>query len=181
MDNKGRPLLFLILFISCIFLFCGCDSLRKKFTRVKKKTDAEEDIIVSPRDYSLNPYPPEVIYKQYFVYWKSWNQELVTSLNDMSPNKKILVCVREAIKNLNNMAAYLSEDKRAGLRAYIKKSEDLEEEIKNHANLTPSSLRMLKYKAERILSAVNRNYDVKKMSLYLRQKGAAEIDAQGVK
>lgn len=167
MKIKMRLFFILAIFICAAFLLTGCESLRKKFTRTKKKSSSEEEMIVSPRDYSENPLPVEVLYKQYFAFWKSWNQELVSALNDTDPHKKILVCVRESIKNLKNMSSYLVAEKKQGLQVYIERLSDLEKEIGQLATQPPSRMRMLKYKAERILSAVNRNYDFRKMSSFL--------------
>ena len=120
-------------------------------------------MIIVPRDYSAHPYPSDVMYKQYFIYWKSWNQELITSLNDYSSYKKILDCTEQAIINLKKMATYLNEVKSKELEVYIKKTEDLKAQVVASKAMPPSRMAMLRYDAERILSSVNRLFDLKKM------------------
>ncbi|OIO35654.1 MAG: hypothetical protein AUJ74_05400 [Candidatus Omnitrophica bacterium CG1_02_44_16] len=163
MDNKEKITLVFVVIISCIFMTTGCESLRKKFTRKRKNRESQEQMIIVPRDYSAHPFPSDVMYKQYFIYWKSWNQELVTSLNDYSSYKKILDCVEQAIMNLKKMAAYLNEAKSKELEVYIKKTEGLKTQIQAAKAMPPSRMAMLRYDAERILSSVNRLYDLKKM------------------
>ena len=169
--KKNIPFLtcFVLLF-SFILLLTGCESLRRKFTRMKKKTQPQEEMIITPRDYDANPLPKDVLYKQYFVYWKSWNQELVTSLNDQAPLKKIKDCVEQAIANLKKMATYLSDEKAKELTVFTKETEALKVEIDQAASMPPSQLISLRYKAERILSSINRKFDLTKMRPYLKQK-----------
>jgi len=146
----------------------GCESLRKKFTRQKKSQKTEEVMIVSPRDYSAHPLPNDVLYKQYFTYWKSWNEELVTSLNDRASDKKVLDCTEQAIVNLKKMATYLNEAKARELSGYIKQTEDIKSTVLEVRGLPPAQVDSLRYKSERILSAVNRKFDLTKMRPYLK-------------
>ena len=168
MKTKKSCFLSFILIFSCILVLTGCETLRKKFTRKKKRRETEEVMVITPRDYSAHPFPNDVLYKQYFVYWKSWNQELVASLNDRDSDKKILDCVEQAIINLKKMATYLKEEKAKELDVYIKKTEDLKNEIIEAKGMPPSRLNLLRYKAERILSSVNRQFDSSKMKGFLK-------------
>ncbi len=168
MGNSKKKMLVLVVILSGIFMLTGCESLRKKFTRKRKSKDSQEQMIIVPRDYSAHPYPSDVMYKQYFIYWKSWNQELITSLNDYSTYKKIVDCVEQSIINLKKMATYLNEDKAKALEVYVKKTEDLKTQIQAAKAMPPSRMTMLRYDAERILSSVNRLFDLKKMKEYLK-------------
>jgi hypothetical protein len=168
MKTEQRIFTVAICIVSCIFLLTGCETMRKKFVRKRKKTESTEPMVIVPRDYSAHPFPSDVLYKQYFVYWKSWNQELVESLNDRLSYKKISDCAQQALMNLKKMATYLEEEKAKELDTYIKKTEDLKGRIEYVKNLPPSQMNMLKYDAERILSAVNRKFDLGKMKDYLK-------------
>lgn len=154
--------------LMCIFLLTGCETLRKKFTRKRKKAETEEPMVIVPRDYSAHPFPSNVLYKQYFVYWKSWNQELVSSLNDLASYKKIVDCVEQSLVNLKKMQTYLNEAKAAEIEVYVKKTEDLKATIERVKNLPPVRMTVLRYDADRILSSVNRQFDLKKMKDYLK-------------
>jgi hypothetical protein len=146
----------------------GCETLRKKFIRKRKTTTTKEDMIVSPRDYSAHPFPNAVMYKQYFTYWKSWNQELVTALNDKASNKKVLECIEQAGVNLKKMATYLQDKEAAALSAYIDKTDVLEARIRSMPGLPPAEGNRFRYTAERILSGINREFDPTSMKSHLK-------------
>jgi hypothetical protein len=158
----------LVIIFSCFCLAGGCETLQRKFTRKRKEETSKEQVILVPRDYAAHPFPNDVMYKQYFTYWKSWNQELITSLNDDSGHKKIMECVEQAGVNLKKMASYLNEEKARELEVYLKQTEQLRAEIEGDVSLLPSRLTAFRYRAERILSSVNRNFDLHKMKNFLR-------------
>ena len=157
-----------ILFVSSVFLLSGCETLRKKFTRKRKNKESTETVVIVPRDYSAHPFPNDVLYKQYFVYWKSWNQELVSSLSEAENYKKIDECVDQSLANMKKMQAYLKEEKGKEFEVFVKKTEVLKEEIMAAKNMPPSRMNILRYSADRILSNVNRNFDLKKMKDHLK-------------
>ncbi len=159
-----------ILIVSCVYLFSGCEAFRKKFVRKKKRIDFQEEMVIVPRDYSAHPFPSDVMYKQYFVYWKAWNQELVTALKDGEPYKKVLATVDQAIINLKKMATYLNSEKAGELGVYVKKTQVLKDEIVMARNMPDSRMKLLRYKADRILSAVNRDFDLRHMKGFLKSE-----------
>ena len=146
----------------------GCETLRKKFTRKRKPQSTQETMIVSPRDYGAHPFPNSVMYKQYFAYWKSWNQELVTALNDKASDKKVLDCVNQSIINIQKMMTYLKYDQAAALSVYVKQTQALQQRIQSKPGLPTEEARRFRYTAERILSCVNREFDPTKMKAYLK-------------
>ena len=168
MKRQKQVFLAVVCFVSFVFLLAGCESFRKKFTRKRKKAEADEPMVIVPRDYSAHPFPNDVLYKQYFVYWKSWNQELVSSLNDNLSYKKIIDCTEQALVNLKKMQTYLTEEKAKEIGVYVEKTEALKVKIEKAKNLPPVQMTMLRYDAERILSSVNRQFDSKKMKDYLK-------------
>lgn len=163
MMRDKKILLGFVLIFFCLWSAQGCESLRKKFTRTKKTQGPQEQVIIVPRDYSAHPFPNDVLYKQYFVYWKSWNQELVTSLNDADSYRKIVDCVQQAEVDLKKMSTYLNDEKAKQLGIYIKQTGDLKSDIEKARSMPTSQMISLRYKAERILSSVNRQFDPHKM------------------
>ena len=146
----------------------GCETLRKKFTRRRKTPVTSEPMVITPRDYSAHPLPNAVLYKQYFTYWKSWNQELVTSLGDYASDKKVLDCMEQALMNLKKMSTYLQEDKAKQLATYIDQSENLRNRIKNVPGVPHAEAMRFRYTAERILSGVNRQFDPTEMKPHMK-------------
>ena len=117
--------------ICCLLLsLMGCEAFVKKFTRKQKKSKIKEEVILDPEDYSLSDIPTEERYRQYFLYWKSWQDELITALNTTASRKKRQTCVKEAIKNLGELRPLLFEEKQKELDVYLEKLRNLENEIK---------------------------------------------------
>ena len=150
-----------ILVLAAVLALSGCETLRRKFSRRKTRKAAEETMIVAPRDYSEHPFPNDVLYQQYFTYWKAWNQEWVGSLTDKDSLKKIASCGEQTLVNLEKMATYLREEKRGELDVHVEKTRALHEEIGKHTSLLPSQYNIYRTRAERILSAVNRQFDMR--------------------
>jgi len=167
-----RRMVFLrssILVLGVLLTVSGCESFRRKFTRVKKRgKGTQESIIVAPRDYSAHPFPNDVMYKQYFTYWKVWNQEWVVSLNDRDSHKKIVSCAQQSLANLEKMRTYLVEEKQKELDVFVEKTRALKDEIEAHKSLLPSQYASYQYRAERVLSAVNRQFDARHMKEAIR-------------
>lgn len=157
-----------VLLLFCFSCVAGCETLRKKFTRKKKSPASQEAVIVSPRDYGAHPFPSDVMYKQYFAYWKSWNQELVSALIDRASDKKVLDCADQAVMNLKKMASYLQEEQANQLNVYVKKTEDLKEEMAAARAMLAMTPYRYRYAADRILSEVNRKFDFRHMKDFLR-------------
>lgn len=146
----------------------GCETLRKKFVRKRKTPVTAEPMVITPRDYSAHPLPNHILYKQYFVYWKSWNQELVTALNDRASDKKVLDCMEQALVNLKKMSTYLTDDKAKAMASYIEQSEVLRNRIRAVPGIPQAEAMRFRYTAERILSSVNRQFDPTEMKAYMK-------------
>jgi dsDNA-binding SOS-regulon protein len=168
---KKNKISVFVIFNLCFYLLLvsGCESLQRKFTRINKNKASKETMILTPRDYSAHPFPPDVLYKQYFIYWRAWNQELITSLNDLAPYKKVKDCMGETLSNLLKMSTYLNEEKAKELGVYLKKAQDLSLRIEDAKTVPPLQKKDLRYDAERLLSNVNRKFDLTKMKPYLKQ------------
>jgi hypothetical protein len=161
--SRRRWVLGLVIFASLSIFMTGCESLRRKFTRVNKGSESKETMVITPRDYSAHPFTNDVLYRQYFTYWKSWNQELVRSLDERASHKKILDCVKQCLINLKKMKSYLNDDQAPKLDVFVQKTELMMQQIEAAPNLLPSQFNSFRYDAERILSSVNRQFDARKM------------------
>ncbi|MFA5038457.1 MAG: hypothetical protein WC732_02120 [Candidatus Omnitrophota bacterium] len=163
-----KKYLSVVLVVAFIVSSAGCETLRKKFIRKRKTPQSREAMIITPRDYSAHPFPNHVLYRQYFTYWKAWNQELVTALNDRASHKKVVDCMDQALINLKKMSTYLLEDKAKSLAAYIQQSEALMSRIQAVPGLPQAEAMRFRYTAERILSSVNRQFDPTDMKNHLK-------------
>lgn len=107
----------------------GCDAFVRKFTRKPKKTDMrQEEMVLVPQEYkpTMNS---EQAYRQYFVFWKTWQDELIESLLQKRSQKKQIDCANEAIKNILSVKALLNKEKQNKLDIYITQLKELQEAI----------------------------------------------------
>jgi dsDNA-binding SOS-regulon protein len=167
MKKMKKVCLISLILICGVTSLTGCETLKKKFTRKRKSQDSQEQVIIVPRDYAAHPVANDLLYKQYFTYWKSWNQELVASFEG-NAHKKIVDCAQQSLLNLQKMASFLKEEKAKELGVFIKKTEDLKADAEVSQSMVASQLNLLKYRAERILSSVNRGYDLNKMKDWIK-------------
>jgi len=122
-------------FMSCIAVFLvlnlmGCEAFVRKFTRKKKDTGQKEEMVLAPVEYKPAMDHAQS-YKQYLLFWKSWQDELISALLSNASVKKRLDCASQAIKNLISMKALLSQDKQAIMDKYIVRMIDLQEMVAN--------------------------------------------------
>lgn len=107
----------------------GCDAFVRKFTRKPKKTDTrQQEMVLVPEEYKPT-MTKEQAYRQYYLFWKSWQDELIESLLQKGSQKKQIDCAAEAMDNLLNLRRLLSEDKQKKLDIYISQMKDLQELI----------------------------------------------------
>ncbi len=161
MDKRMTVLRGCVLVLVLVLAVSGCETLRRKFTRRKRRKTAQEEMVVVPRDYSEHPFPNDVLYVQYFTYWKAWNQEWVARLSERGAHKKIVSCGEQTLVNLEKMRTYLTDEKQKELDTSIEKTRALLEEIEAHTSLLPSQYSGYRYRADRILSTVNRRFDMR--------------------
>jgi len=67
----------------------GCEPLRKKFTRKKKKEKKEKFIpVLDPIDYPTRNVTPQERYHHHYNLWKIWHRELKQTVDGEGPNSK---------------------------------------------------------------------------------------------
>ncbi|MBI4707011.1 MAG: hypothetical protein HY761_03690 [Candidatus Omnitrophica bacterium] len=124
--------------ICCVFVSCflvsalGCEAFVRKFTR-KKKTQVEEEMVLEPEEFKGPGLSKEQLYRQYFLFWKSWQTELIEAFLQARSQKKKLDCAQQAIDNLNNLRPLLNTDAQTKLDVYIGQLKNLKHEIEGDA------------------------------------------------
>jgi len=159
----------IVLFAVCCLVFSslfGCEAFVKKFTRKPKKEKPAEEMILVPEEYPVLFENKEQAYRQYFLYWKSWQDELINALLACLSQKKQLTCIDYAIKNLEEVKKLLDEEKRSQLDSYITESVKLRNDIDKdtYANNT----NMNRVTAERIKRKILRDFSYSKVKDYVR-------------
>ena len=159
--------IFTLFFVfSSLVLICGCETLRKKFIRKPKNERKMEEPVLSPQKY--NPeFEKDVLYRNYFVYWRSWQDELIAALDADLSHKKQIDCVYQAVMNLEKVRAFLNEDKQKELDVYIEELKALQEKIIK-GNLAGAKTVMLKNKLKINKRNILRNFIYSKVKDDLR-------------
>jgi len=114
--TKGAKILICCLLVSTIFLD-GCEPLRKKFTRKKKKTSVGDETvpILEPIDYPQKVYSPAETYKHHYSLWQVWNNELQSLVLENTYRKRKIYLVDQIIANLEVMKNLIVEEKQTAL------------------------------------------------------------------
>jgi hypothetical protein len=102
----------------------GCEAFVRKFTRKTKKDREPEEMVLAPEEYKCK-MSKEELYRQYFLFWKSWQDELINALQQNVSLKKKIDCADEALENLNYLRPFLNEAKQKKLDIYIGQLNDL--------------------------------------------------------
>ena len=85
---KLRKIFFTFLICFLVFNLVGCESFTRKFTRKSKKPDQAVEMVLVPQEYKGPNMTKEELYRQYFLYWKSWQEELINALTQKTSQKK---------------------------------------------------------------------------------------------
>jgi len=163
---RSKKISLLLLFCFLLITLTGCEAFTRKFTRKHKKTDQAVEMVLSPEEYKGPNMTKEELYRQYFLYWKSWQDELINAFTYKASLKKKVDCAQQALKNLVNMKMLLVLGAQKNIDAYISKLTDLLANIKSdlygtndHRNLQA---------AERIKSGVQKGFLYPKIKNYLK-------------
>lgn len=159
---KSRTILLVTSYLLLVTLF-GCDAFVRKFTRKPKKENLpEQELVLAPEEYKAPQVTKEELCRQYLLYWKSWQDELITSLSYGGTNhKKQVDCANESIKNIKSLRELLSTEKQKKLDTYIAQLENLKESVSKDTyggNITAN-----RTTAERIKRNILRDFSYRKL------------------
>jgi len=161
-----KRILSVLLFCFLLLDLLGCEAFTRKFTRKSKKSDAAVEMVLVPEEYKGPQMTKEELYRQYYLYWSSWQDELINAFIQKSSLKKKADCAQEALKNLVNLKMMLVADAQKNLDLEITKLSDLLDDIKSDAYGVNDSrnLQML----ERIKASIHRGFIYPKIRNYLK-------------
>jgi hypothetical protein len=164
-NRKGRKVIRKFIFLTSVICFLasaiGCDAFVRKFTRKPKKDKMQkEEMVLAPEEYK-STMSKEELYRQYFVFWKSWHGELIESLARSSSQKKILSCIEQANKNLIQLRPMLNAEKQAKLDVYLGQIDRLHNSIKGDVYGSLNSTN--RQQAEQLRSRILRDFSYSKV------------------
>ncbi len=144
----------------------GCEAFTRKFTRKSKKTDQAVQMVLVPEEYKGLNMTKEELYRQYFLYWKAWQDELINALTQKASLKKKIDCAQEALKNLVNMKTQLVPEAQKNFDPSIARLNDLLASMKSDVYGT-NDLANLRA-AEQIKMNIQRDFIYPKIRNYLK-------------
>jgi len=145
---------FILLFVLSA---AGCEAFVRKFTRKPKKQElSKEDMVLAPEVYKGPCMSKEELYRQYLLFWKSWQDELINSLSEGANHKKQLDCIQEALKYIASMRSLLSEEKQKSIDRYIVELNNLKSAIEK--DIYSRNISITRQTAERIKRNVLRDF-----------------------
>ena len=125
-NRKTRSSCFRIFTAGFLVMFfitmAGCEPLRKKFTRQKKKDQNEGTKfipVLDPIEYPAKVESPAEAYKHYFSLWQVWDKELIMRVEEHASNKKINFTVNQLLTQLTEMEKFLTGEKQQQLSQLI--------------------------------------------------------------
>ncbi len=131
-------------FLALVLLFnlIGCEAFVRKFTRKSKREKSPEEMVLAPEEWTGPKMTKEQLYRQYYTFWLSWQDELINALTNKASLKKKIDCAEQAVKNLSGMKNMLNESEQKQLAVYLKQLTNLKGSISsdiygssNNANL----------------------------------------------
>ncbi|MFC1630991.1 hypothetical protein ACFL2I_00345 [Candidatus Omnitrophota bacterium] len=164
---KAKTYLLLIAYSLQLVALSGCEAFRKKFVRESKKKK-EIRAVTQTIDYASD-LTTEQTYKNYYLFWSSWHEELIVLVNDQNSNrKKQLYAARMIVENLTQMRKLLVPAKQEQLGVFIAEQEDI---IKKLDKFQISHLEMLRIKSSlaRQKKQIQKEFDYRSIQENLAQ------------
>ena len=124
-------LFVVVCFLLETFALSGCESIRKKLRRQKKKAaeESSELPILEPMEYPKKIYTPEDSYKKNFGLWKIWQRDLIESMSTSDNKKRLSYLVGQVTTSLGEMKNLVQEQSRGPLQQAISTLTKFKEDI----------------------------------------------------
>lgn len=159
---KIAQVVLLVTSYSLLVTMLGCEAFVRKFTRKPKKENLPlEEMVIAPQEYKGEQMSKEELYRQYLLYWNSWQAELIESLVQGANHKRQISCADEAIKNLEQLKILLREEKQQQLDTYLNQLKELKNLIIE--DVYGSSITANRLSAERIKRNILRGFSYAKI------------------
>ncbi|HOW42529.1 MAG TPA: hypothetical protein P5110_02955 [Candidatus Omnitrophota bacterium] len=125
-----KKLLTMVVCAAVLLGSVGCETVAKKFRRKPKKEQSnQEEMVIAPQEYPVVLVSNQQLYQDAFLYWRTWQDELISALSNSTNRKKFQDTIKEARRNLQDMAALLRPARREALLKYSDRMESLREDI----------------------------------------------------
>ena len=162
-----------VIFLVAALGLSGCEPLRKKFIRQKKKEKGEsmETLpILEPLEYPEKVYSPEDLYKQHYSLWQAWYTDLLTAIDDRESTKREIYNLNQAVSHLEAMKKLLATDQQPELQAILRSLEEIREDLKQPQPFI--NLNYIRLELESVGKKIRRQYRFIKVKESLVKPGS---------
>jgi hypothetical protein len=157
-----KKIVLLVCGLALIFELSGCESLGRKFVRKPKAEDKKpEEVVFAPQEYKGEGVSNQDLYKQYFLYWRTWQDELIDSLEPGGNRKRQVDCLNQGLKNLENITLLVNPEAAAKLDAYINSLKILREALVK--DIYGANFAANRRRAERLRRDILKDFSFKKI------------------
>lgn len=136
-ERGGRVIGTMIALIVIFSLIAGgCEPLRKKFTRQKKKDSAQADEfipVLEPEEYPEKVYSPAADYKYHYSLWQVWHKELSIAISEEQSNKRQVYMASQMVTQVDALKNLVNAEKRPGFDDVLKSLGNLKESLERPA------------------------------------------------
>lgn len=135
-NRMGKRFVIMLLLVA-VAASAGCEPLRKKFSRKKKKVEetAESLPILDPVDYPDKIETPDVLYKKQYSLWRVWHKDLVRIFEENGNEKRIFYTIDQMLEQMTGMERLLTGEAAARLSSLIADLKALRSEFEKPAGL----------------------------------------------
>ena len=165
-NNKIAQIIVLVTGFWLLVSLTGCEAFVKKFRR-KPREEKREEPIIQPESYPDVALNKDELYRDYFLFWESWADELVSFLKDNANTKKQKECIQQAMDNLLKMQSLLNEEKAVSLDKFVIELTTVKN-VLFQSYLNSADFSYLKNKVERVKARVHRDFVFSKIKKDLR-------------
>lgn len=159
--SKVRALVLCFCLLAFAFELAGCESLAKKFVRKPKEEKKTDDVVFAPEEYKGEGVSKQDLYRQYFLYWRTWQDELIDSLERGANHKRQLDSLDEGIRNLENIKPLIKPEVSARLDGWINSLRLLREAVAK--DLYSNNFANNRREAERLKREIMREFSFSKI------------------
>ncbi len=160
-----------VIYVSFLFALCssGCEPLRKKFIREKKKDKESQEIVpvLEPEEYPVKSISPEEQYRYFYSLWRVWYRDLIQAIDENSSKKRQIYLLNQEIKQLEKMSELLIDEKRELLVPVIEELRDLLQRLQLPAKLKNTFV--IKKRLRDIDKKLHDNFRPKIVDIFIRK------------
>ncbi|MCK4912512.1 MAG: hypothetical protein KAS05_02175 [Candidatus Omnitrophica bacterium] len=134
----------------------GCHSLRKKFTR-KKRKQKEVAVYVDFKDYPEKP--SREAYINYYLFVRGWLDDLVEALKKGVSYKRQRRAINEALMNLEQIIAFYGPKGKDAVYPIYEELNNLREDMVRSPNMSESKRNSVIRKIERLKRKFEKDFN----------------------